>query len=67
MNKRNNQEIEDDLDVIICGAGISGLSAAYHFRQNNPKLRFLVLEGRDRIGGRVFTFQLKGRMGHLEI
>jgi monoamine oxidase len=40
-------------DVIIIGAGVSGLAAAR--RLLDAGRRVLVLEGRDRIGGRAFT------------
>ncbi len=39
--------------VIVIGAGIAGLSAAYHL--NKAGIEVVVLEGRDRIGGRVWT------------
>jgi cation diffusion facilitator CzcD-associated flavoprotein CzcO len=38
-------------DVLIIGAGISGLGAAYRIREKNPKLSFTILERRERIGG----------------
>jgi monoamine oxidase len=41
------------IDVIILGAGISGLNAAWLLEQQG--LKVLVLEGRSRVGGRVFT------------
>ena len=37
--------------TIIIGAGISGLTIASGMKNDN----FLILEARDRIGGRVFT------------
>ena len=39
---------------IIAGAGLSGLTTAYHLLQQGEK-DFLILEGRDRIGGRIWT------------
>lgn len=44
---------ELDADVIIIGAGISGLKAASDLNSKNVKT--LILEARDRIGGRILT------------
>ena len=41
------------MKAIVIGAGIAGLSAAYHLADAGIKV--VVLEGRDRIGGRVWT------------
>ncbi|CAF3696692.1 unnamed protein product, partial [Rotaria sp. Silwood1] len=50
---------EEIVDVIIVGAGISGLYAAYRIRQIAPELKILVLEAKDRVGGRTLTADLK--------
>ena len=46
--------VEDRADVIVVGAGLSGLQAAWGLEQKGFKV--LVLEGQDRVGGRVLTF-----------
>jgi monoamine oxidase len=46
-------------DVIIVGAGIAGASAAYHLKKTCSKLRILVIEAKNRVGGRTQTVDLK--------
>jgi monoamine oxidase len=45
--------------IIIIGAGLTGLTLAYRFRQAG--IRALVLEGRSRSGGRIYTHQVTGQ------
>jgi cation diffusion facilitator CzcD-associated flavoprotein CzcO len=47
-------------DVLIVGAGISGLGAAYRIREKNPKLSYTILERRERIGGTWDLFRYPG-------
>ena len=47
-------------DTIVVGAGISGLSAAYHLKKFSPQAEFLVLEGRDNFGGTWDFFKYPG-------
>ncbi len=49
--------------VIVIGAGFSGLTAAYLLRKAG--VRVTVLEARNRIGGRVFSFQPEGAPGQV--
>src|SRR5690606_18286658 len=42
--------------VLIIGAGLAGLSAAYRLKQRNIDCN--ILESRPRIGGRVFSHQM---------
>lgn len=48
---------EDIYDVAVIGAGLSGLSAARKLSRNG--LRTIVLEARDRVGGRVYGRKLR--------
>ena len=47
-------------DVVIVGAGLSGIGAAYHLREKCPNHEFLVLEGRSAIGGTWDLFRYPG-------
>ena len=44
-----------DTDVVIVGAGAAGLAAAIELQSTN--LTFIILEARDRVGGRAHTDQ----------
>lgn len=48
------------VDAIIVGAGLSGISAAYHLQKHCPQKTFLILEGRDAIGGTWDFFRYPG-------
>jgi monooxygenase len=50
----------DDLDVIIVGAGLSGIGAGYRLQTECPTQRFAILEGRDVIGGTWDLFRYPG-------
>jgi spermidine dehydrogenase len=43
--------IEGELDLVVVGAGISGLAAAHFFRQRRPHARILILDNHDDFGG----------------
>jgi cation diffusion facilitator CzcD-associated flavoprotein CzcO len=47
-------------DVLIVGAGISGIGAAYRVHERNPQLSYTVLERRERIGGTWDLFRYPG-------
>lgn len=54
---------EDQFDVVVVGAGLSGLSAARRLQKRNPRLSVLVLEARDRVGGRTVSEDLPAANG----
>src|SRR5262245_23177393 len=45
----------EHFDVLIVGAGISGVGAAYHLTQQCPDTRFVVLESKKSFGGTWIT------------
>ena len=47
-------------DVVIVGAGLSGIGAAYHLQQKCPGKTFAILEGREAIGGTWDLFRYPG-------
>jgi len=47
-------------DVIIVGAGLSGIGAAYYLKSRCPDRSFSILEGRDAIGGTWDLFRYPG-------
>ena len=65
----SQKEKKDHYNVIVIGAGVSGLTAAKYIQHTfnmsatnsndsneNQKLSVVVLEARDRIGGRTYTY-----------
>ncbi len=52
--------MQDYSDVLIIGAGISGIGAAYRVTERNPGLRYTILERRSRIGGTWDLFRYPG-------
>lgn len=47
-------------DIIIIGAGLSGIAAAYHLQTRLPHLRFAMYEARDCLGGTWDLFRYPG-------
>ncbi len=52
--------MEKIYDVIIVGAGISGLAAAHFLKKMNPECSFLLLEKSDRAGGAIQSYKKDG-------
>ena len=50
----------EHLDVIIVGAGLSGVGASYHLQTRCPGKRYLVLESREDMGGTWDLFRYPG-------
>jgi spermidine dehydrogenase len=56
--------IEEDYDLVVIGAGISGLAAAYFYRKRRPDARILILDNHDDFGGHAKRneFTVDGRL-----
>ncbi len=52
--------MSDHFDVLIVGAGLSGIGAARHLKTQCPGKTFAILEGRDTIGGTWDLFRYPG-------
>ncbi|KAE8355873.1 hypothetical protein BDV28DRAFT_162285 [Aspergillus coremiiformis] len=52
--------MEQPRDIIIIGAGISGINAAYRLQSQNPKVRYIILEARNNLGGTWDLFRYPG-------
>jgi cation diffusion facilitator CzcD-associated flavoprotein CzcO len=50
----------EHFDVLIIGAGLSGVGAAYHLQTECPTRTYAILEGRDAIGGTWDLFRYPG-------
>jgi monooxygenase len=55
-----NPEHAEYVDVLIVGAGLSGIAMAYHLQQKCPAKTYLILEGRSAIGGTWDLFRYPG-------
>ena len=51
---------QDHFDVVIIGAGLSGVGAACHLTRRLPDLDYVVLESRSRLGGTWDLFRYPG-------
>jgi spermidine dehydrogenase len=67
-------DLDEHYDLVVVGAGISGLSAAHFYLERNPAARILLLDNHDDFGGHAKRneFELAGQLqlmngGTLEI
>ena len=55
-----NTTDEQLLDVVIVGAGISGISAACYLKKQCPEKRYRIIESREQVGGTWDLFRYPG-------
>jgi monooxygenase len=48
------------LDVLVVGAGLSGIAAGYHLQAKCPRKTYAIFEGRDALGGTWDLFRYPG-------
>ena len=68
--QKSPADTNESYDLIVVGAGISGLTAAYLYVKQNPSARVLVLENHDDFGGHARRNEFSpmvGRYSHLII
>jgi spermidine dehydrogenase len=62
------EKIDEQYDLVIVGGGISGLSAAYFYREQHPGAKILILDNHDDFGGHAkrneFKFGDEIRIGY---
>ena len=51
------------LDVVIIGAGISGLSAAYELQKKRPHTKFVILEAKGLLWGKLLAWNWSSVFG----
>ena len=52
--------MSEHFDVVVVGAGISGVGAGYHLQAHSPDRSYVILEGRERMGGTWDLFRYPG-------
>ena len=52
--------MSDHVDVLVVGAGLSGIAAGYHLQAECPGKTYAILEGRDSMGGTWDLFRYPG-------
>ncbi|HXT90016.1 MAG TPA: NAD(P)/FAD-dependent oxidoreductase [Trebonia sp.] len=59
---QDNTEIQDvgHVDVLIVGAGVSGIGVAHHLRERFPDRTFAILDAQDNRGGTWWTHRYPG-------
>lgn len=56
-------DVDESVDVVVLGAGMAGIAAAQRLRELDRDLSVIVVEGTDRVGGRVKErFHLNARI-----
>ena len=60
LDRRASSTDTEHFDVLIAGAGISGIGAAYHLKTQTPGKSFVILEAQESFGGTWLTHKYPG-------
>ena len=60
LENRSSSTDTEHFDVLIAGAGISGIGAAYHLKTQTPGKSFVILEAQESFGGTWLTHKYPG-------
>jgi cation diffusion facilitator CzcD-associated flavoprotein CzcO len=59
-SEKINQTSVEEFDVLVVGAGVAGVGAAYHLSTQRPDSSFVVLEAQDSFGGTWWSHNYPG-------
>ena len=54
------EQMVEQVDVLIVGAGVSGIGAAHHLQTRSPDQSYMILEAREEMGGTWDLFKYPG-------
>src|SRR5918997_7019120 len=60
QESRNDSPEPQHVDVLIVGAGVSGIGAAHHLQEQFPDRSFVILDAQDNHGGTWWTHRYPG-------
>ena len=60
LERKSSDTATEHFDVLIAGAGISGIGAAYHLKSQTPGKSFVILESLESFGGTWLTHKYPG-------
>ena len=60
QTKVPSETTQKHIDVLIVGAGLSGIGAAYHLQTKCPQKSFAIVEARASLGGTWDLFRYPG-------